>query len=83
MRWLSLMTKEGAKDKYAVGYVTHTVAKVITKDGPVFEAWRIGPEVGEGVQLGVFPQGEDNRGFEMAKLCVENDARAQRQKAAA
>lgn len=79
MRWLSLMTKDGAKEKYAVGFVTHTVAKTVDAEGAAFTAWRLGQEVGESVELGIF-RGEN--GFEMAKLCVENDVRAAKKAAA-
>lgn len=79
-RWISLMTKEGAKDKYAVGFVTHIVSKTFSNGKPNIEAWRCAAEPHESVMLGIF-HGEN--AFEMAKLCVENDVRAQRLKGAA
>lgn len=67
------MTKDGAKDLYAVGFVTHTVAKVVLNKRVTFEAWRLGKQVGESVSLGHF-SGED--AFAEAKLAVEQDARS-------
>jgi len=80
MRWISLLTKDGAKEKYAVGFVTHTVSKTLDDKGAVFTAWRLGESAEQSEALGVF-RGEN--GFDLAKLCVENDVRARRQPVAA
>lgn len=76
-RWLALKRKDDSLEKYAVGFVTHTVCKTLHNGVQVFEAWRIAAEFTESVSLGVFTGGN---AFELAKLCVENDARELRAK---
>lgn len=71
-RWLALKRSDDSLEKYAVGFVSHTVCKTVVGGKQVFEAWRVAAEFVESVQLGVFT-GEN--AFELAKLCVENDAR--------
>jgi hypothetical protein len=73
MRWMSLAKKDGSKDMYCVGFVTHTVAKVVLNSRVTFEAWRLGKQSIESVSLGNFT-GED--AFSEAKLAVENDVRS-------
>jgi hypothetical protein len=73
VRWLSLARKDGTKDMYCVGFVTHTVAKVVVNGRVTFEAWRLGKQSIESVSLGNFSS-ED--AFERAKLAVEDDVRS-------
>jgi hypothetical protein len=37
MKWLPLKRKDGGKDEYAIGLVTHTVCKI----GEEYETWRL------------------------------------------
>jgi hypothetical protein len=37
MKWLALKRKDGGKDEYAIGLVTHTVCKI----GNEYETWRL------------------------------------------
>jgi hypothetical protein len=71
MRWLALKREDGSKDPYAVGFVTHTVAKIVTDGKVMFEAWRLGKDTGDGTRLG------DSEKPDGAKLLVEQDARNQ------
>jgi len=71
-RWLGLKTKEGELEKYAIGFVSHTVSKAKVGGKDFFEAWRIAEDTVDSVQLGCF---DGNNALERAKLCVENDMR--------
>lgn len=49
MKWLALNRKDGQRDLYAIGFVTHTVCKVYVLDQLTYEAWRLpGTRLGGG-----------------------------------
>jgi hypothetical protein len=48
LKWLALKRKDGTRDDYAIGLVTHTVCKV----GEEFETWRLDKPL---VHLGMSP----------------------------
>lgn len=78
-RWLALKRKDDSLEQYAIGFVSHTVCKTVNNGKTLFEAWRVSSEFTESVPLGVF---SGANAFELAKLCVENDARELLAKAA-
>ena len=65
MRWLSIRRKDGSEDPYAVGFSTHTVARVYIAGEAKYQAWRFTKERGE--LLGVF----DSQAA--AKMACEED----------
>jgi len=67
MKWLAIKRKDGSVDPYAIGYVSHTVAKVMVMDQPRYEAWRL---VAPAVMLGSYPQAKE------AQAACERDMRA-------
>lgn len=41
MKWMALNRKDGQRDLYAIGFVTHTVCKVYVQRKLIYEAWRL------------------------------------------
>lgn len=62
---MALNRKDGKRDLYAIGFVTHTVCKVRVKGEWIYEGWRLPSE-----RLGGFPNAQE------AQTACEDDFRA-------
>ena len=61
---MALNRKDGQKDKYAIGFVTHTVCKVSVMGKPTYEAWRLPAErLGGGYKSAEEAQGVCERDY--------------------